>query len=478
MRVSMKRTVFTILTSLISAFLAVFMYHQYMVEPAPVQTEIAEPRYTTMHDNLFNGVAQRQFLSTAPTNFIGAAEMVTPAVVNIKAIEESAFDFWGGGSYGGSSGSGVIISPDGYVVTNNHVIEDSDKIEVTLNNKSKYVAELIGTDPSTDIALLKIDASKLPFIIFSNSDSIRIGEWVLAVGNPFNLTSTVTAGIVSAKGRSINILDDQYSIESFIQTDAAVNPGNSGGALVNTNGELVGINTAIITRSGKYEGYSFAIPANLAQKVIHDLKMFGVVQRGILGVEIKDMDHDLAKRYGIETLDGILITRITKNSGADDAGLQSGDIIVGINGVNTFSVPELQEQVARYRPGNKLSVEFLRNNKKMKTEVVLKNKGNSTALLASTDYKYMSELGFELRDLTRNEFQTLRQKGAKVISIERGSKIYRTNMDPGFIITSVNDKKVSSVEEVVEEIKRSPNKVLLEGIYEDYPGEYYYAFAK
>ena len=474
----MRKTAFTVFISFLSACLAILIYHNFFAQKAEIESGGAEARYATFHENLFNGAAQRQFLSTAPTDFVNAAEAVTPAVVNIKAVEESAFDFWGGGSYGGSSGSGVIISPDGYVVTNNHVIEDGDKIEVTLNDKKQYTADVIGADPSTDIALLKIEASNLPFIIFSNSDSIRIGEWVLAVGNPFNLTSTVTAGIVSAKGRSINILDDQYSIESFIQTDAAVNPGNSGGALVNTNGELVGINTAIITRSGKYEGYSFAIPANLAQKIIHDLKVFGVVQRGILGVEIKEVDHDIAQRYGIETLEGILVTRVTKNSGADDAGLKIGDIIVAINGVSTISVPELQEQVARYRPGNTLMVDYLRENRKSTARVVLKNKRNSTALLASGDYKYMSELGFELRDLTQNEFQGLRQKGAKVVSIERGSKIYRTNMDPGFIITIVNDKKVSSVEEVIEAIRRSTGKVLLEGVYEDYPGEYYYAFAK
>ena len=278
----MKNLGIILFVSLLSAFIAIAAY-RYFEKPREVIIRESSPAmYTNYSDQLLSSNVQRKFLSSSPTNFIKAAEAVTPAVVNIKTSSED-YGFWSSSSYGGSSGSGVIISPDGYIVTNNHVIEDGRKIEVTLNNKRKYDAKLLGIDNSTDLALLKINAKQLAYLPFGNSDSIRVGEWVLAVGNPFNLASTVTAGIVSAKGRSIDILEDNYRVESFIQTDAAVNPGNSGGALVNTNGELVGINTAIITRSGRYEGYSFAIPANLARKVISDIKDFGVVQRAIIG---------------------------------------------------------------------------------------------------------------------------------------------------------------------------------------------------
>jgi len=381
---------------------------------------------------------------------------------------------WWSNNYGGSSGSGVIISPDGYIVTNNHVIEEGNQIEVTLNDKRKYDATLVGTDPSTDLALLKIEAERMPYLIFGNSDSIRVGEWVLAVGNPFNLESTVTAGIVSAKGRSIDILEGEYKIESFIQTDAAVNPGNSGGALVNTNGELVGINTAIITRSGRYEGYSFAIPANLARKIIRDLKDFGTVQRGILGIGIDEVNDELAKDLGLTSVEGVYITRVSPKSGAADAGLKRGDVIISINNLKTATIPELQEKVARYRPGNKVEVQYIRDGKKYKSNVTLKNKSNTTALIGESSM--LRDLGFELRDLSKSEREKLKTEGAYVISITRGSKIERTNMDPGFIITKVNDSTVNNVDDLVNLLKDATGKVMLEGVYENYPGEYYYAF--
>jgi len=310
-----------------------------------------------------------------------------------------------------------------------------------------------------------------------NSDSLLVGEWVLAVGNPFNLESTVTAGIISAKGRNINILEDDYSIESFIQTDAAVNPGNSGGALVNTNGELVGINTAIITRSGKYEGYSFAIPVNLAQKIIRDLKDFGLVQRGFLGIFPEEITAETAEDLGLASLNGAYISRVNGNSAADDAGLEVKDVIVGINGNDVNSVPELQEQVARFRPGNTITIEFIRDGKKQKTEVTLKNKSNTTSLIGAKDDDLLVRLGFELREMTNRERKKLKIKsGVYVVSILRGSAIEKTQMDPGYIITKVNDKKVSSVDEVITEFKNTTGTVMLEGFYENFPGEYYYAF--
>lgn len=472
----MKNYLLIIGSSLLSACLAIFIYKQIEEPREVIIRETVPARYTNLSNDPLSDGTQRVFLSSAPTDFISAAEMVTQAVVNIKSYQGNSFDFWGSSSFGSSSGSGVIISADGFIVTNNHVIEDGDQIEVTLNDKREFKAEIIGSDPSTDLALLKIKGKDIPHLDFGNSDSLRVGEWVLAVGNPFNLESTVTAGIVSAKGRSIDILEGQDRIESFIQTDAAVNPGNSGGALVNTNGELVGINTAIITRSGRYEGYSFAVPANLVRKVIKDLRDFGMVQRGMLGVFIEEVTSDQAKELGLENVEGVYITRVTPGSGADDAGLKKGDIIIGINGIKTKTLPEMQEQVGRYRPGNNIEVLIIRSGKKQKTVVTLKNKSNSTTLTNARDERILRDLGFELRNLTREEVRRLRVSGVKVISIYRGSKIERTNMDPGFIITKVDNKKLTNVDELIRELKKASGKVMLEGVYENYPGEYYYAF--
>ncbi len=476
----MKNIALIISVSLLSSALSVFLY-RYFEKPTIIYREAPSAMLTNYNDptsEMLSGKAQRTFLSSSPTDFISAAEAVTPAVVNIKASQSSDFDFWGG-TYGGSSGSGVIISEDGYIVTNNHVIEEGKRLEVTLNDHRKYPAKLIGSDPSTDLALLKIDVKGLPNLIFGNSDKIRIGEWVLAVGNPFNLESTVTAGIVSAKGRSIDILDDIYKVESFIQTDAAVNPGNSGGALVNTNGELIGINTAIITRSGRYEGYSFAIPSNLARKVIRDLKDFGVVQRAILGISIDEVTDERAKKLDLESVEGIYVSKVSENSGAQEAGLRKGDVIVKINGVQTSSMPVLQEQIARFRPGNTVKVDYFRNGKRYQTDVTLKNMNGTTALVSSAlDNALLEEIGFEIRDLTEEEIKRLGTKGAKVVSIYRGSKIERTNMDPDFIITRINQKNIRTAEDVAAILSEAKGKIMLEGVYEGYPDVWYYEFPK
>ena len=471
----MKQYVMMGASSLLSALLAILIYQFFEHPKEVIIRETVPARYTNFDP--MDVSKQRLFLSSSPTDFTAAAQAVTPAVVNIKTVQGGGgFDFWGGNSLGSASGSGVIISQDGFIVTNNHVIEDSDEIQVTLNDKRDFSAELIGTDPSTDLALIKIKAKGLHFLEFGNSDSLHVGEWVIAVGNPFNLESTVTAGIVSAKGRSIDILEGQDRIESFIQTDAAVNPGNSGGALVNTNGELIGINTAIITRSGRYEGYSFAVPSNLARKVIRDLKDFGLVQRGILGVFIDEITNERAQELGLKAVEGVFVTRVTPGSGADDAGLRKGDVIIGINGVVTKTLPEMQEQLGRYRPGNSVTVDFIRKGKKSTANVLLKNKSNSTAIVTEKNVDVLTDLGFELRELTREERRRLKTNGVKVISIYRGSRIERTNMDPGFIITKIDNKPVESLDALVEDFSNATGKVMLEGIYESYPGEYYYAF--
>jgi len=469
-----------IISSVLSAFLSVFAYR--MLEQ-PKEVIVREPlvaRYANTQQPApgISNDAIPQYPSAAPTDFTDAAAKVTSGVVNISAIQGTGgLNFLRGGSLGASSGSGVILSADGYIVTNNHVVEDADEFHVTMSDKREFEAELIGSDPSTDLALLKIKAENLSYLSFGNSDSVRVGEWVLAVGNPFNLESTVTAGIVSAKGRSIDILEGQDRIESFIQTDAAVNPGNSGGALVNTQGALVGINTAIITRSGRYEGYSFAVPANLAKKVISDLKEFGMVQRGLMGVFIDEVDSKRAKELNLEAVEGVYITRVTVGGGADEAGLKKGDVIVGINGVKTSSLPEMQEQVGRFRPGNTLEIEFIRKGEHQKTFITLKNKSNNTTLMHARDKAFLREIGFDLRELTRNEEKQMEGlQGIKVVSIYKFSKVESSNMEPGFIITKLGETDVYGVEQFVRLLKIQSGKVVIEGRYTDPKEPYYYSF--
>jgi Do/DeqQ family serine protease len=473
-----RQLLLLITCSLGSALLAVGIYRWITPPERVVIRESVDAQYANYNDWL-NEVRPRTFLSMEPTDFSRAAEAATPAVVFIRSYQESAsFPLFGRAAepITAASGSGVIIGAEGYIVTNNHVIEGGDVIEVTLNDKRRLVAEVVGTDPSTDLALLRIDETGLPVVEMGNSDSLRVGEWVLAVGNPFNLESTVTAGIVSAKGRSIDILEGQDRIESFIQTDAAVNPGNSGGALVNTNGELVGINTAIVTRSGRYEGYSFAVPANLVRKIVRDLRDYGSVQRGLMGVYIEEINADLAEQLGLERVEGVVVTRVSEGGGADLAGLQRGDVITGINGQPTLTAPALQELLGQFRPGNLIRVAFLRNGQAREAEVILKNKLNSTTALSASDEALLHDLGFELRNLTNEEMRRLDLEGVKVMSVFRSSTIAGTRMEPGFVITHLNDRPVEDVDELIRRLQRADGKVVLRGIYEDYEGEYFYAF--
>lgn len=469
-----------LISSFLSAFLAVLLYR---VFEAPREVIIREPvpaRYvkTNVPSPAFFEEATPRYPSAAPTNFIEAAELVTPGVANISAIQGGGLNFFRGNAIGSASGSGVVISQDGYIVTNNHVVEEGDEYRVTLNDNREFSADLVGTDPSTDLALLKIEAEGLPYLTFGDSDSLKVGEWVLAVGNPFNLESTVTAGIVSAKGRSIDILEGQDRIESFIQTDAAVNPGNSGGALVNTQGALVGINTAIITRSGRYEGYSFAVPANLVKKVIRDLKDYGMVQRGLMGVFINEVDSRLAEELQLETVEGVYITRVTAGGGADEAGMKKGDVIVNINGVATKTLPEMQEQVGRFRPGNTIQVVYIRKGRRYETYVTLKNKSNSTSLIHAKDKAFLREVGFELQELPREEARKMGNiQGVKVISIYKFSTIEKTNMEPDFIITKLNDTAIYGLDQFVRQLKKNTSgTVVLEGYYEGSDEPFYYSF--
>ncbi|MBN2812866.1 MAG: Do family serine endopeptidase [Bacteroidales bacterium] len=418
------------------------------------------------------------------TDFTFAAEKTVNAVVNVKTesvIEYSnpIYEFFYGDRYKGYSepqvgiGSGVIITADGYIVTNNHVIENSQKVTVTLNDKREFEAKVVGSDHSTDLALLKIENENLPFITFGNSDALRIGEWVLAVGNPFNISSTVTAGIVSAKGRSMAIIDDDHRIESFIQTDASVNRGNSGGALVNLKGEMIGINTAIVSPTGGNVGISFAIPSSIVQKVVRDLIEFGAVQRAIMGVQIQDITAELAREKKIELQDGVYVAEVNDNSAAKDAGIETGDIITHINDVPVKSPSELQELVGRHRPGDKISVLIKRNDKTKQIEVTLRNLQGDTSVVKAGTYETI--LGAKVVNLNDQEKQKLGIKyGVKVTELQEG-KLKSEGVRPGFVITQVNNKPVYSVEELGEIFNSIKGGVYIEGVYQR--GVYaYYAF--
>lgn len=449
---------------------------------------------------------------TAPglVDFTQPAQAATPAVVHIKTktnakqvnnnlprtqrqnpfsdlFGDDMFDqlFGGGRSIipeQRASGSGVIISDDGYIVTNNHVVQNADEITVTLNNKKTFKAKVIGTDPSYDLAVIKIDASGLPYLLYGNSDDVKIGQWVLAIGYPLNLETTVTAGIVSAKARSLGLNRDKTGnpnggVESFIQTDAAVNMGNSGGALINTDGTLIGVNSAIASPTGYYSGYSYAIPVNIVKKVVDDIMKFGTVQRGYLGIAFGnagDMTDEAKKKYNVpaEAYDGIYATDVPKDGGAYAAGIKIGDKIAKINGVDITGAGELQEQVSRYKPGDKVAVTYERNGKQQTTNVTLKNKAGTYDIVKND----------EVTDLLGADFVTLDSKKAKeygiaggvvVKKIKEGAINDQTRMKDSFIILKVNDKDVKSVDELKAAIGQEKS-VTITGFYPGYDGLYEY----
>lgn len=431
------------------------------------------------------------------TDFTVAADLSVHAVVHVKTmgqvsqqqpmLNDPLFEFFFGPQQQQQQrntpkqnvplgmGSGVIISNDGYIVTNNHVIKDANDIEVTLNDKRSFKAKLIGTDPSTDIALLKIDATNLPTVIFGNSDDLKVGEWVLAVGNPFNLTSTVTAGIVSAKARNIGIIGENnnsedsgnMSIESFIQTDAAINPGNSGGALVNTRGELIGINTAIASQTGQYAGYGFAVPSSIVKKVVTDLREHGTVQRALLGVQIRDLDTDIAKEKGIKTLQGALVNEVVSDGAAEKAGIKTNDVINEVNGVKVKSVAELQEQIGRYRPGDKVTIGLVRDNKQIALNANLKNAEGNTNIVNSGSYD--SNLGATLKPVDTKIKRALGiDYGLEVQSVKSG-KLASAGVKQGFIILKINNNPMSNTKDFQnvynEAVKSSDKKLYIAGVY-------------
>lgn len=439
-------------------------------------------RYFDSSNSSYTSIEQRQLAVLTSTkadtayrvprdlNFLATSKSVVPSVVHIRTSYgpgdfsinplESFFDM-----PTRSSGSGVIISDDGFIVTNNHVIEEASNIEVVMNDNKRFFAKLIGTDPTTDLALLKIQAKNLPFLKYGDSDRITPGEWVLAVGNPFDLNSTVTAGIVSAKARNIGILRDRngLQVESFIQTDAAVNPGNSGGALVNLRGELIGINTAIATSSGSYQGYSFAIPVSLVKKIMDDLLEFGKVQRGLLGIQITDVEATLSEKYNLGTNQGVLINRVNENSAAEDAGLVARDVIVGINGVPVNTVSELQEQVARNRPGTEINVSFLRSSELKNVKVRLKN-SEGNVKVAIRDIKYDLN-GIVVEDVPFKELVDLQlEGGVRVKGLSEG-KWKDAGLKQDFIISHIDKIPVNNVQDLNQILDFKKGGILIEGLY-------------
>lgn len=429
-------------------------------------------------------VQRAAYMPAANTpDFVDAAERSVDAVVHImtKVVRQSNTynDFFGallGQIYGypGQTrsntmvayGSGVVLTPDGYIVTNNHVVEGADEVEVTFNNKVKKIARIIGTDPTTDLALIKVEASDLEYLTFGDSDNVRIGEWVLAVGNPFNLTSTVTAGIVSAKARNLSILGEGTSVESFIQTDAAVNPGNSGGALVNTKGELVGINAAIASHTGSYEGYSFAIPSNIVRKVVDDLLLYGTAQRGYLGVQIAELTQELAEKEGLENIEGVYVAGITEGGAAKQAGMKAGDVITTINGRKVNSTTQLRESVGQYRPGDKLDVEVNRNGKRQHYELTLLNEAGNVDLVKSGDSFYNAEFGLMLQSVNTEEMSRLNiTNGLKIVEIRQG-RFMNSGVPVDFVITKVNGYSVNNKTELESALRNNRSRrTTIEGVY-------------
>jgi Do/DeqQ family serine protease len=467
----------TLVSSILGAFIGVSAYVFYFSPTTEIYVEQrAKARLAAESEFILSERAEKIFRSSAPTDFIDAAETSRAAVVFIESSIPVPGSTYHTKKVSKSTGSGVIISNDGYIVTNHHVIKGGETIQVTLNDNREYKAKVLGFDDQTDLALLKIESEQLPFVVFGNSDSLQIGEWVLAVGNPFRLQSTVTAGIVSAKARSINILEKQ-GIESFIQTDAAVNPGNSGGAMINTNGELVGINTAILSSSGGYEGFSFAIPSLLVKKVVRDIKEFGAVQRGWMGVTIYDINSDMADELKLPEVKGVMVDALTQNGAAKSGGLKVGDVILSIDNIPTNTTPQFMEIIGQQRPGDEIKIAYWRDGENKNTSVILRNQLNTTDFIAVRKDKVLTNIGFELREMDSNEIAKTGNKGVYVVSVFRNSKAGEANIEPGYIITSINKNKVATVNEIIETMTNYSGSVVFNGYYENYPGEFPYTFS-
>jgi serine protease Do len=483
----MKKTIIpVIVTAAITSMATLWGFNKFSNKPLFNSTDSKGP---------IHYVSNSGESATQPVDFSPAAESAVPCVVHVKTLTQGKtflaqdpFGFSGPQQYRTpdqmGAGSGVIISADGYVITNNHVVQGADQVQVTFNDRNTQIAKVIGTDPSTDIAVLKIAGNDFPYMQLGNSDNVKLGQWVLAVGYPLNLDATVTAGIVSGKSRNLGMNErasKSNAVESYIQTDAAVNPGNSGGALVNTQGQLVGINAAIASPTGSYAGYSYAIPSNLALKVATDLIKFGSVQRGYLGASLVDlnrMNEKTAEQLGLSSGDfknakGVYVAEILPGSGAAEAGLKKGDFITIINGNAVNSVPSLTEQIARYHPGDKVSIGYMRNGKPSTVSVELKNVSGSTAINKSAGTLAFS--GAMLRNLNESESSKLGITGGVMVTdIVSGSIAQKSNVQKGFVILSVNDAAIHNIADFQTSVSQADNGIQLGGMYPGRRGMYYY----
>ncbi|MET0636264.1 MAG: trypsin-like peptidase domain-containing protein [Chitinophagaceae bacterium] len=499
-----KQLLLVVAISAASAVGSVWVYGEVKENESVAGAQLVDGKAPVNYAGFFENAAGTP---ADPIDFTKAAAATVPAVVHIKTkipARKASNDLGGSGSRGNSmedmfndffnfgpqsqpeqraSGSGVIISEDGYIVTNNHVISDggkgvADEITVTLNeNKRTYKAKVIGRDPSSDIAVLKIDGNNLPYVIYGNSDELKLGQWVLAVGYPLTLEATVTAGIVSAKNVSIGINSRQSDtpVESFIQTDAAVNQGNSGGALVNTAGQLVGINSAILAPNGTYAGYSFAIEVNIVKKIVNDLIEFGDVKRGYLGISYHPVDNeDFVRRAGVKDGQGVYALQIPDDGAAYKAGLKKGDVITKVNGNNVASGVQMSAAIASLRPGQKVKLTYIRGGKEYNTDVELK--GEKSALSATASGEIVGDrLGVELETLDAKKAEKYKIDGGVVVKkINKSGVIGRTKMEENFIITSVNGREVKNTDELAAALGRGYGKIKLEGMYPDYDGVYSY----
>ena len=458
----------TILISFLAGLAGAYTFNQYLAknEKTDGQQVLNAANYQSTDIYQPNVIEPSNPSTIEKVDFSEAANRTIPSVVFINSISQSgvSYSYWDM-LFGGngqqqqqvSSGSGVIFTADGYIVTNNHVVETAEKIEV-LYNKKVYPAELIGTDPSTDLAVLKIKETNLPAIVLGNSKNLSVGEWVVAVGNPFSLSSTVTVGIVSAKGRRINVVEDKFPIESFIQTDAAINPGNSGGALVNKNGELIGINTAILSRTGSYTGYAFAVPIDIAKKVVNDLIKHGIAQKAVFGGNVSEYDYTNAKKYNMNTdiaeFKGVLLDEINKTGAAKEAGLKPGDVIKKINDVEVNTKSAFEEELAYRLPGDKINITYSRNDEMGITSLTLLNKNGEPTTLKRKIFNDAT-LGASLEAV---------DYGVKVTKIKSEGMFKKLGVPENYTIISINRKRIKDPQEVIDFFNSYRGRVLLYGM--------------
>ncbi len=452
-----------LLISIIAGFSGAALFHK----TSPVESSYrSHPIEPAVHQAAYNNTIQ----SNTGTDFTLASAISTPSVVYITTVSANQnsnnwFDWYfngNGNNFVAGSGSGVIYSADGYIITNNHVIQRATKIEV-VHNRTTYTAKVVGIDPSSDLAVLKIEGENLPAVKIGNSADIKIGEWVLAVGNPFNLTSTVTAGIVSAKGRNINIVNSSFPIESFIQTDAAINPGNSGGALVNTRGELIGINTAILSKTGSYTGYGFSVPVDIVKKIVADLIKYGVVQKAFIGLEVNEVNSAIAKELKLSELDGTYITYLQKGSASEKAGLQKNDVLLKLNDKLITSRSDFDEYVAYKSPGEKIKITYKRDHVLKEAYVTLTNEEGNTEIVKHEVFSSQS-LGADFSTLPKVEKEKMGlANGVRIVAVRNGL-ISRLGLQEGFIITSINRTPVATPTEVSTILENIRGQVIIEGI--------------